>query len=185
MQTLWTNARSIADNIHMSQNPSDNPTPAAASKSLDRRVKIGFLAAVIAIAFFVYLKQSKDPQIEGWATSMPTFPLDAQARKDKTQVIVFFHGSPMSHDDKRMIASTINNPDGRTKAAMEKAAKNGQTFVKVSLGKEGNDELFEKYKITATPTMLLFDADGKEIKRLDRLVNDISFYQDFLGLKGN
>ncbi|RPI63586.1 MAG: thioredoxin [Planctomycetaceae bacterium] len=172
----------------MSENTSDKPSPAQPEnvpqsvptttgrtpKPIDRAVKIGFLIAVLVIGFFIWRGQKTEPTLGGWGTNLPLAM--TQAKAGKAQVIVFFHHSPMSDDDTRMIKNSLDAEESRKAIA-------GKPYVKVSLDIEGNADIVKKYNIVSTPTVLLLDADGKEIRRLDKPGNHLDFYNKLLGLK--
>jgi thiol:disulfide interchange protein len=123
---------------------------------------ITYLAAfTIGAAALVSSAFSKE--LEGWSTDLEK--AFAQAKKDKKPVLVEFTGSDWCPPCIAMRKNVFSK-----KEFVDAASKN---FILVELDfpngdeklKAKNEPYAEKYKIEGFPTVILFDAEGKEFSR--------------------
>lgn len=102
-------------------------------------------------------------ELAGWSTDLEK--AFAQAKKEKKQVLVEFTGSDWCQPCIIMRKNVFSK-----KEFVDAARKN---FILVELDfpngdedlKKKNGPYAEKYKIDSFPTVILFDADGKEFSR--------------------
>jgi thioredoxin-related protein len=112
-------------------------------------------AALVSSAF--------SKELEGWSTDLEK--AFAQAKKDKKPVLVEFTGSDWCPPCIAMRKNVFSK-----KEFVDAASKN---FILVELDfpngdeklKAKNEPYAEKYKIEGFPTVILFDAEGKEFSR--------------------
>jgi hypothetical protein len=164
----------------MTQMPENTDSPAAGSaeaerkkRATDRLVKIGFLLAVLIVGTVVWFRQGHGPQLQGWGGDLPT--AIGQAKDHNRRIIVFFSQDPPSEDDRHAMDNVIRQPD------MEKAVKRFG-YVTVHLDTNNNSAEARKYGVSATPTYLLLDSTGKELKRTSGRMNVSTFTNTFLGV---
>lgn len=123
---------------------------------------ITYLAAfTIGAAAMVSSAFSKE--LEGWSTDLEK--AFAQAKKDKKPVLVEFTGSdwcPPCIAMRKNVFSTKEFVDAASKKfiLVELDFPNGDEKLKAK-----NEPYAEKYKIEGFPTIILFDAEGKEFSR--------------------
>lgn len=144
----------------------ETPSPA------NRRAKIVLLIAVLIIGGLIYfMKQTKDPQLNGWGSDLAGAL--ARAAADNKKVVVLFTREPMSETDKQLITVTLTHD---TSVGVLDRLK----YPLVHLSIQANAKEAEQYKVTASPVLLLLDADGKVAKRQDGFVTDLDFCNNFL-----
>lgn len=123
---------------------------------------ITYLAAfTIGAAAMVSSAFSKE--LEGWSTDLEK--AFAQAKKDKKPVLVEFTGSdwcPPCIAMRKNVFSTKEFVDAASKKfiLVELDFPNGDEKLKAK-----NEPYAENYKIEGFPTIILFDAEGKEFSR--------------------
>ncbi len=138
--------------------------------SMDRLIKLGFIAAVILAGVLIYLNQRGGRKL-GWGTDLD-WALRA-ARKSKRSVLIYFTSNPRSATGEWNIGGTLR--------------KGAQTIeelklfcVEVKLPVSLDNDLARKYRITKLPTMVLLDPYGKELNRRVGKVGQMEFQTDFL-----
>jgi hypothetical protein len=140
--------------------------------SRDRWVKIGFLVAIVLVGVFVYSQQQDALEIKGWGTD-----LDAalqQAHQEQRPIVAFFVNVPPSKTAEATKNVVLSNPQNQEVMAELR-------LVRV-LVNDPSDELRQTYNIQKLPTLLLFDANGKELSRHDgpSHVGEVPFRETFL-----
>ncbi len=140
--------------------------------AIDRWVKIGFLIVLVGAGLTLWLWQRRDPQLTGWGRDLSVAL--QQAKVGNRTVLVFFTDTPMSWEDKHAVKNVITT--ARTASALNKLA-----CVRVHLSIDDNKAEARTYKIESTPTYLLLDSSGKELRRLSGLTNDVTFINTVLG----
>ena len=162
----------------MTQTPSDNdrasqpPASGPGRSRVDRRAKVVFLLILVALSAFLWLRQRRDPPLPGWGNDLAVALQQAQA--DRRPILVFFTRSPMSYDDKHVVTHTI-----RTQRTLEAIGK--LRYAKVHLNTRQNKNEAQTYHVTSTPTYLLLDPNGKELRRTSGLMNDMKFAEFLAG----
>ncbi len=163
----------------MTQNPSDGgPSPQGPAsqqprkRSIDRWVKIGFLGVLVAVGLTLWLWQRRDPQLTGWGRDLSVAL--QQAKAGNRTVLVFFTRRPMSWEDKHAVKNVVTT--ARTASALGKSA-----CVRVHLSIDNDKAEAKTYRVESTPTYLLLDSSGKELRRLSGLTNDVTFINTVLG----
>ncbi len=149
----------------------DNQTAATRPKTMDRRVKIAFLAVAAIVGLCIYLLQRKGPELKGWATNLDKAM--KQARAQKQRVLVFFTGSPKSVPARRLIQKTLHKNAGAM--AKERVIK-----VNISLDTGLKSGPAVRYKISSLPTFVLLSPEGKELNRREGFVGEVDFHSGFL-----
>lgn len=149
----------------------DNQTAAAKPRSADRRIKIVFLAVVIAAAGVVYVVLQRRTVGFDWPGNLDKAL--KQARAQKRRVLVFFTASPKSATARRIIQTTLDKNAG----AMGKARV---IKVNISLDTELKSSPAVRYKISSLPTFVLLSPDGKELNRREGFVGEVDFRNGFL-----
>ena len=148
----------------------DNQTAAAKPKTVDRRIKIVFLAVVLVGAAVVYVLQRRTPGFD-WPGDLDKAL--KQARDQKRRVLVFFTASPKSATARRLIQTTLY----KNAQAM---AKERVIKVNVSLDTELKSATAVRYKISSLPTFVLLSPEGKELNRREGFVGEVDFHKGFL-----
>lgn len=146
--------------------------PQRKKTSTDRFVKIGFLLVVVIVGTVIWVRQLHGPELPGWGDNLST--AIEQAKDHNRQIIVFFSQYPMNEDDKHAVQNVIKMPE------MEKIVQRG--YVTVHLNTKDNSAEAKKYEVEATPTYLLLDSTGKEIRRTSGRMSIHQFTTTFLGV---
>ena len=124
--------------------------------------------AVVAVAL-VYILQLSGAELPDWPDDLPAAL--AQAKKEDRRVLVFFAGNPASENARNMSRKTLDKN--------MKHIKRGK-FLTVLLQVKKTDAVAKKYSISALPTFLLLDGDGKELNRRTGFVGQAAFHGGFL-----
>jgi thioredoxin-related protein len=138
---------------------------------LDRCVKIGFLIVLVIAGAVLWFRQKHDPQLPGWNENLSTAL--QQAKADNRQILIFFTEAPMSYNDKHAVKNVVTTP--RTENALNKLL-----YLRVHLNINDHKAEAGTYKVQSTPTYLLLDSNGRELKRTSGLMNDVTFIGSFL-----
>jgi len=148
--------------------------PSGRGRTKDRRVKMGFLAAVIVAGAVVYLHQRAGPALPDWGTDLPAAL--QQAQTENRPVLVFFLTSPPSTTARDMADKTLQRPQNR------QAIEKGKFIrVKVTVGSMDSD-VARKYALKALPTMMVLGPQGKELNRREGFIGELDFRNGFLDL---
>lgn len=158
---------------HGGPSPQGPASPPPRKPSTDRWVKIGFLIVLVAAGVALWLWQRRDPQLTGWGRDLSAAL--RQAKAGNRTVLVFFTDTPMSWEDKHAVKNVVTTP--RTASALDKSP-----CVRVHLSIHDNRAEARTYKVESTPTYLLLDSSGRELKRVSGLMNDVTFINTVLGV---
>ena len=150
--------------------------PASKSPGYERYIKWGFLLAIFVAATIVYFHQRKGPpSLEEW---IPLDTAQAQAKAENRPILVLVTEDPPAQTTKDMLRTTLRRPEN-------KEAINKGRFIQARLVVESaSSSLAAKYKITALPTMIILDADGKELNRRTGFIGEVAFRDGFLDCSG-
>jgi len=151
--------------------PTSASPPKAAGPSRDRWVKFAFLVVALAAAGAIYLLQRKNPEMPGWGADLKQ-SLAAAAENDK-KVVVVFTNSPMSKEDRDLVTSALTRGSSRDVLIYLK-------YPCVHLTAKANQAEMDKYKVRKLPTVLLLDSAGREVKRREGFMTNITFCTEFL-----
>ncbi len=159
------------------QTPTQTPQQARPAKSkADRWVKLGFLAVVLVLGFWLWQQGRKGADL-GWpiVTGEKAFQekLD-EAKKDTRSVVVYFTSNPRSLDGNENVGYIRK---GQNHKAIEKG---NYLCVEVKLPDALKTDLAKRYNITKLPTMLRLDSDGKELNRRIGRIGQLDFRRGFL-----
>jgi hypothetical protein len=136
---------------------------------VDWRVKVGFVVVAVAVSFLIYIRQMADPKLPGWGTDLQAGL--RQAKEKGTRVLVLFTGSPMSHDDRRLVKETVNT---------SRKQLNDLGYLAVHLHIREHKDIADRYGATSHPYLLLLDAEGTVVKKHSGFMSKESFRSDFL-----
>ena len=154
-----------------SQQPGQS-TPAGRS---DRRVMIGFLLAALLAAGLVYwLFQTGETLLKSWPVKLDDAL--AGAKQTDRRVLALFMSDPPSATTIRLAQTTL------AKKHNKQAIRDGKFFrVKVVTDSLSSD-LAKRYKLTILPTMIVLDANGKELNRREGFIGEVDFRHGLLDL---
>jgi hypothetical protein len=137
--------------------PDGAKEPARSPK--DRRLKLIMAAVVIAAAVAVYMFQLRTPKLKGkWTTDLDEAL--RQSRQDRRIVLAFFRSDPPNDATKWVIRSSLNH-DIVTRAR----SRHNPLCVSVTVDRALKSEAARKHGLKALPTVIVFSADGKVVKR--------------------
>ena len=136
----------------------------------DRRVKIGFIVAILIAAGIVVVIQWQPPKL-GWPSDLSAAL--SQAREQNRKVLVFICSSPPSAEDLWMVKGPLS------KSANKKAIKDGK-FITVQLVLDKSADWAKKYGVNRTPTMLIISPDGKYFYKQEGKIGEVDFRDKFL-----
>jgi hypothetical protein len=147
----------------------DNNDQAAAAKRRKDKGKFIFLAIISVVVILVYISQQSGVELPDWPGDLSAGL--AQAKQEERKVLVFFASSPPSEDARSMSTATLRKN--------AKHIKSGKFITLLIQGKK-TDEQFKRYNVTALPTFLLLDSEGKVLNRRVRFVGEVPFNKGFL-----
>jgi hypothetical protein len=148
----------------------------------DKNVKRLLLLAILIACAGVYMWQRRGLSIDGWGGDLNAALVTAKEKDQR--VVVFFVANPPSRVAQRIASAVIAKPDN-----VAALSKSGFVPVVVEVDRNARDKLATKYKLKSKglPTLMILDAEGKEITRREGTAgtNEVAFRADFLeeGLK--
>ena len=148
----------------------------------DKKVKRLILLAILIACAGIYMWQRRGLSIDGWGGDLTAALVTAKAEDQR--VVVFFVASPPSRVAQRIASAVISKPDN-----VVALSAGGFVPVVVEVDRNAKDELSTKYKLNSKglPTLMILNADGKEIARREGTAgtNEVGFRSEFLkeGLK--
>jgi len=148
-----------------------------AKRAADRRVKLGFLVAAIAMGVGVYFYLQRGRMIlRTWSTDLER--ARRQAKSEDRRLLLFFMSSPPGETTRRMAGTTLKKPRNR------KAIAEGKFIpVKVELDTSLKGDLARRYRIRKLPTMLILSPAGEELNRREGMIGEVPFRKGFLSCK--
>lgn len=138
---------------------------------MDRWVKIGFLAVLVAGGLGVYMVQRRGPQLKDWGEDLPSAL--AQAQEEGRKVLLLAMSYPPSQIARTLATTTIPK---NVKAIRQ----HNLILVKITLSSSLRSATARQYHIKKLPTMLLLDPKGNELNRREGLIGEVEFRSDFL-----
>jgi len=151
-----------------------SPGKQAGRPTADRRVRLGFLAVLIALGAGVYfLLQRGKTVLKSWPADLDT--VLSQARAEDRKVVAIFLSSPPSEMTRRMAATTLRKPHNQRAIAEGRFLR-----VKVTLPTSLKSALARRYKIRKLPTTLVLDPGGRELNRREGMIGEVPFREEFL-----
>ncbi|MCJ7544645.1 MAG: hypothetical protein MUP47_08820 [Phycisphaerae bacterium] len=138
-------------------------------------MKIAFVVILVIASAALWLRQRRDPELIGWGKDLAAAL--QQAKADNRLILVLFTDAPMTYDDKHAVKNVVTTD--RTMSALGKLS-----YVRVHLNIEDNTAEAKTYKVESTPTYLLLDSSGRELRRTSGLMNDVTFIKEFLSGPG-
>jgi len=140
-----------------------------------RRVKMGFLlAAVLAAGLIYWFFQTGETFLKSWPIKIDDTL--ARAKQTDRRVLAFFVSNPPSAAAMRLSTTTL------AKKNNEQAIRDGKFFRVKVLTHGLSGDLAKRYKLTILPTMIILDANGKELNRREGFIGEVDFRHGLLDL---
>jgi len=154
--------------------PTDAGGKRRPKRAADMRGKLVFfvVAVVLAGVVYWYLQQGR-AILRDWPDDLGKAL--HQARAEDRKVLAFFISSSPGETTSRMARTTLRKSHNQ-----RAIATGGFLRVKVSLDPSLKSDTARRYRIAKLPTMLVLDADGKELNRREGMIGEVPFRSGFL-----
>jgi len=136
--------------------PSQDAEARDRKAALDRKVKLGFLAVVVAGAVIIYFHQRTGPQLS-WPKA--TEAMLAKAKKNARPVALFFMARDPDGETRKMIADCLLHDLAKNQL------KKNKYLAAVVVDTEMKSPLAKRFKVTKLPTLVVISAKGEQYKQ--------------------
>lgn len=136
--------------------PSQDAQARDRKAALDRKVKLAFLAVVVAGAGIIYYYQRKGPQL-AWPKA--TEAMVEKAKKDNRPVALFFMVPAPDGDTRNMIADSLLHD------LVKIQLKRHKYVAAVVVDTEMKSPLAKRFKVEELPTLVVISAKGEQYKQ--------------------